>query len=189
MELREKISILRDIPAPTPGLSRDVLLSLSNGDALRINGQDYSVRECLTYQELNKKGELKKFTWREYQLINLATFEEVYLEVEDDDGLAAYLTVAKIPSGKLSAERFDKSTKELTVSGLSELFYLDDHCSARLTVNSGRQQGETEDVLLLDYESESGKTLLGVEVWEDGQCYAFTYKEVDLRNVEVLAHG
>lgn len=186
MELSEKIDIIRKLPLPVSGLPRNALLALNVNDGIKIRGERFSVRKVLTYQEMSKKGKLKSFKWREYQLLNLTTFEDVFLEVEDDDGISAYLTEQKIQAGRIDTPGIGPGSKQIEVVGFNETFYLDEVCFARFSDDA--KPDETEDVVLLDYESEDGSVLLGVEVWGEDQNSAYTYRQIGIAEVEVFAH-
>ena len=182
MDLREKLTLINTIAPPVRGLTNSVLMELKTGSALAIGGQQFVVEDSFLYTETNKKGVKKKFTWKEYQLRNLSTFEIVFLEVEDDDGLSAYLTLEKVAEGRISPSP-GPSVKQIEVSGLGDgTFYLDETCYA---VFDGKH-GE-ENVVMLDYEDDHG-TLLGVEIWDGDNGRAYTYKEVSVKPIEVIAH-
>lgn len=185
MELQEKLSLLRRVAPPTQGQPKATLLSLQVGSvvALTLPGKNkalFMVEEAYLYHETNKSGERKKYHWREYMLRNLHDFSTCFLEVEDDDGLAAYLTGEKIAQGRLG-DVPGKDTKTLNVAGYSP-FYLDEFCRA---VFEGKQGDE--HVMLLDYENDDD-ILLGVEVWDNENCEAYLYSEISVSNIEVVAH-
>lgn len=184
MELREKIDLVRKIAAPASGVAKKTLLSLKVGSVLRLKGETsplFMVDDIFDYTETNKHGDKKSFTWKEYSLVNLEDFTTRFLEIEDDDGLHAYLTGEKVPQGKLS-EIPSAKTKSLRIGGKHDEFYLDEVCHAAFSNKNGDEQ-----VLMLDYETDSG-ILLGVEVWESGNCEAFIYSEVKTKDIEVIAH-
>tara|TARA_Y100001001_G_C7882003_1_gene265020 strand:- start:29 stop:583 length:555 start_codon:yes stop_codon:yes gene_type:complete len=183
MELREKINLVRQIAQPATGLPKSTLLNLMVGSVVRMDSSLFMVEEAFNYTEANKHGDKKKFTWKEYMLRDLNDFSIRFLEVEDDDGLHAYLTGDKIAQGRLS-ETPSKNTKTLTVQGVSAGdFYLEEFCHAIFSGKKGDEQ-----VLMLDYEADNGE-LLGVEVWEGGNCEAFLYTEVKTKHIEVIAHA
>tara|TARA_Y100000310_G_scaffold111852_2_gene110250 strand:- start:1014 stop:1574 length:561 start_codon:yes stop_codon:yes gene_type:complete len=184
MELREKLDLLRGVKTPTKGVAKSVLLSLDVGSVVSHGGTPHIVKEVYDYVELKKGGKKGSFSWREYMLINLNNFETSFLEVEDDDGLSASLTIEKIPQGKLTpSPSWDLKSISIEGDKGSSPFYMEEKSKAVFSSISS----EEEEVILLDFESDDGK-LLGVEVWENGNCEAFIYKEVPVNNLEVIAH-
>ncbi len=186
MELAEKLDLVRGIAPAQQGLPKKSLLNLGVGSVIRANSfsQDmWMVERVYNYQETNQKGERKKYQWKEYMLRNLTDFSLRFLEVEDDDGLNAYITGDKVPQGKMSVSP-DKSVKELSIRGISGgPFYQEEFCSAVFDGDNG-----DEHVLLLDYESDQGK-MLGVEIWEDGNREAYFYQELKVRDIELISLG
>lgn len=186
MELSEKIKLLRLAGDPVRGVEQKTLLTLNVGSVLEIkttNTHRFLVEEVYDYVETNKKGDLKSFAWREYMLRDLSDFSTCFLEVEDDDGLSVYLTTQKISQGRLS-EIPDKTVKKLHVEGVDVgTLYLEETSTAVFN----KQGEEPEHVSLFDYESDSGE-MLGVEVWEDGNCFAFFYIEINLTDIGINAH-
>jgi hypothetical protein len=185
MILEEKLSLVRTLLPPAFGVNSETLLALKVGSGIRIKDALYVVKRALTYQEVSKKGNLKYFKWREYELVNLRTFETQYLEVEKDDRLCFYMTDKKVPCGMLS-DLPDGKPRKLYVEGMDDALYLDEVCHARFSDNAKPE--EHEQVTMLDYESKSGEKLLGVEVWGEGNCEAYFYSELDLQDMEIFAH-
>lgn len=186
MELQEKIQLVRKIAPPTKGLPKSTLLGLKVGSVVRLNNLNnrlLMVEEVYDYQETNKKGERKKFTWKEYMLRDLNDFSICFLEIEDDDGLHAYLTGEKIAQGRFDVTP-SKSAKKLNIEGLGHgLFYLEETCHSVFEGKNGE-----EHVLTLDYETDDG-VMLGVEVWEDDKIEAYLYTEEKVSQIEVVAHA
>lgn len=186
MELKEKISLARKIAPPATGLPKSTLLNLDVGSVVRINTLSqplHMVEQVFEYTETNKHGEKKKFKWKEYMLRDLVNFSVSFLEVEDDDELLAYLTGEKVSQGRLS-ETPHKKLKQLRIEGASTgTLYLEEFCHAVFDGKRGEEQ-----VLMLDYESDKGD-MLGVEVWEGGNIEAFFYTEVNVKQIEVIAHA
>lgn len=186
MELREKIQLIRKIAEPAKGLPKATLLALEVGSVVRLNKANnrlLMVEEVYNYQETNKKGERKKFTWKEYMLRDLNDFSICFLEIEDDDGLHAYLTGEKIAQGRFDVTP-SKKAKKLNVEGLNHgVFYLEETCHSVFAGKNG-----DEHVLTLDYETDSG-VMLGVEVWEDDNVEAYLYTEEKVNQIDIIAHA
>jgi hypothetical protein len=186
MELAEKLDLVRGIAPAKTGLPKKSLLNLGVGSVIRaaaISQDLWMVERVYNYQETNQKGERKKYQWKEYMLRNLSDFSTRFFEVEDDDGLSAYITGDKVAQGKMSVAP-NKSVKELSIRGVSDgPFYQEEFCSAVFDGDNG-----DEYVTLLDYESDNGK-MLGVEIWEDGNCEAYFYEELKMKGIELISLG
>jgi|TARA_B110000196_G_C21115710_1_gene650392 hypothetical protein len=186
MELKEKISLVREIAPPVSGMPKSTLLNLKVGSVVRINTLTnplQMVEQVFEYTETNKHGQKKNFKWKEYMLRDLKDFTVSFLEVEDDDELLAYLTGEKVAQGRLS-DTPHKGLKQLNIEGAPiGTLYLEEFCHAVFDGKNGEEQ-----VLMLDYESDNGD-MFGVEVWEGGNIEAFFYKEVNVKNIEVISHA
>lgn len=179
--MREKLDLLREIKAPVMSAPKKTLLSLNVGSVVNYKGTPHLVHEVYDYNELKKNSKKTSYSWREYMLINMDTFETSFMEVEDDDGLSASLTVEKIPQGKLTpTPAWD--LKEIRVRDKAGLFFMEEKSKALFQSKSAE-----EEVMLLDFENDNG-ALLGIEVWENGNCEAFIYKEIPIKDLEVIAH-
>jgi hypothetical protein len=185
MELRDKIQEVRKLlPPGNPVSKKEALKNLKVGSGVRIGVSSHVVAAVYDYQEYSKKGNPKDFYWKEYRLVNLETFEDNFLEVEDDDGVSVYLTGEKVSAGRF-VDNEKPGDKKLHIKGfgVASPFYLDETCHAKFS------DGNTEEqVVSYDYEGDDERTLIGVEMWEDGNMKAYTYSEVDISKIEVFAH-
>jgi hypothetical protein len=185
MELRDKIQeVRRLLPPGNPVSKKEALKDLKLGSGIRISSSSYVVAAVYDYQEYSKKGNPKDFHWKEYRLVNLETFEDSFLEVEDDDGVSVYLTGEKVSVARFP-DNEKPGDKKLHISGFGSAspFYLDEICHAKFSDGNSE-----EKVISYDYEGDDEHTLIGVEVWEDGNMKAYTYSEINLSTVEVFAH-
>ncbi len=186
MELKEKISLVREIAPPVSGMPKSTLLNLKVGSVVRINTLTnplQMVEQVFEYTETNKHGQKKNFKWKEYMLRDLKDFTVSFLEVEDDDELLAYLTGEKVAQGRLS-DTPHKGLKQLNIEGAPiGTLYLEEFSHAVFDGKNGE-----ENVLMLDYESDDGQ-MFGVEVWEGGNIEAFFYTELKVKQIEVVSHA
>jgi hypothetical protein len=188
MDLSEKLSVIRGLAPPVSGLGKKALLALNIGSGVQLpDGRRCVVDDVYNYEELDKQGNSKGFFWREYKLVCLANFDELYLEVEDDDGIAAYLTKESVAGGRITPDP-EGLPREIGVrfSSGDVTMYLEEKGYARFTRQS-TPDAPAATVTTLDYESEDERTLLGVELWGDS-CEAFVYEEVAVKRLGVFAH-
>lgn len=173
---QQSLGMVSAISADGEAKSTD-LLKLSIGQVVEVKGVKYLITESYTYHELNKKGQRKKYTWREYQLTNPMTGDIVYLEVEKDDYLQAYLTVGQLRKSAISSGL--NHLDEVTVNGVD--YELEEECYVECVTDS---TGEGERYMSYDYENARSETL-AIEDW-DGSIEVYPYEEIELTDIIVI---
>lgn len=182
MELHEKISLIRNIPAPLKEAGRESLLNLNFGSTVKLRGSTFIVDKVIEFNETTKKGNLRHNSWNKFRLVDLESFSISFLEIENKEQIIVSLTTEKVAKGRFHNNP-SLTTKQLTVDSFPGIFYLDETHWAR------RSESEIVDfdkVTILNYEGCNG-VLLRVEVSEDEDISAHTYERIDLEDIEVTA--
>lgn len=146
---------------------------------IQVRGQNFIVADVYLYSELNKKGKKTGFTWKEFQLVDPLTGQIVYLELEKDDELEAYITEKELAAREVQVS---DDFSEAEVNG--QPFYLEEKCQVEYQRLS---DGDVQRYTSYDFESESSD-LLSIEEWETGLS-AFSYREISLGSIKVRANG
>lgn len=124
--------------------------NIQDGDVVSYDGVDYIVQQVLAYDEGG-------WRWYDYQLVD--GDKEIWLGVEDDDGLCLSI-YEEIPW-----EETQNPGKRATAQGRE--FLLEESGSASVTITSSYQGSRGLKVQYWDYENDDDgpETYLSVERW------------------------
>lgn len=134
------------------------VLNLRIGDIVSYDGIDYIIRNRMIYDSHG-------FKWFEYHLVDTITEKKVWLCVEDDDELE--ISICEIVDDFDIEEPIPK-----TILYRNEKFYLDEHDSATVYIESETGQEKSTQVEYWDFYTKDDEKGFSIERW--GSEYEFS---------------